>query len=137
MSEPEHIFVYGSLRAGYDHPMARHLESQARLIGEARVPGLLYDMGWYPAAFFDATASGTIVGDVFALKPDKGLIVALDYYEDGGPDFMRAPLSVALSGGGQLIAWAYGVSAPLDAPVIPGGDFLAHWKAKSQRPTQP
>ena len=39
MSEPSHIFVYGTLRADSDHPMAQRLCSQARLVGKGTVPG--------------------------------------------------------------------------------------------------
>ena len=73
MNEPAHIFVYGTLRSGSGHPMARRLTSQARLLGKGSVPGRLYDMGWYPAALFDRDEKHLIVGDVFALAPDSRL----------------------------------------------------------------
>jgi len=132
--EPAHIFVYGTLRAGHDHPMARRLAAQARLIGEGRAPGRLYDCGWYPAAMFDDSEKCQIVGDIFALKPGGRLLAELDAYEAGDPNYARAPLEVSLESGGTVVAWAYGVTKEPDAKLIPSGDFLVHQSAKTPRP---
>ena len=45
---PEHIFVYGTLRAESAHPMAHRLRVGARHIGKGSTPGLLYDFGSWP-----------------------------------------------------------------------------------------
>ncbi|ODS00724.1 hypothetical protein AUC68_14185 [Methyloceanibacter methanicus] len=137
MSEPGHIFVYGTLRQGSNHPMARRLAAQARHVGQARATGKLYDMGWYPAALFDENAPTRIIGDVFALPPGDRLLAELDAYEHGDPNYARISLDVSLIGGGGILAWTYGVSAPPNARVIPGGDFLTHWNAKNRRPMRP
>jgi len=135
-TEPGHIFVYGTLRQGSNHPMARRLVAQARHVGQARAGGKLYDMGWYPAALFEDDAPTRIIGDVFALPPGDRLLAELDAYEHGDPNYARVPLEVSLIGGGRILAWTYGVSTPPNARVIPGGDFLAHWNAKNRRPTR-
>jgi gamma-glutamylcyclotransferase (GGCT)/AIG2-like uncharacterized protein YtfP len=136
-NEPGHIFVYGTLRQGSNHPMARRLSAQARYVGQARANGRLYDMGWYPAAMFDANAPTRIIGDVFALPPGERLLAELDAYEHGDPNYSRIPLEVSLVGTGTILVWTYGVSAPPNSRVIPGGDFLTHWNAKSRRPIRP
>ena len=132
--DPSHIFVYGTLRQGSNHPMARRLSAQARHIGQARTPGMLYDMGWYPAAMFDEEAPTRIIGDVFALPPGGRLLAEIDAYEHGDPNYERMRREVALIGGSRLPVWTYGVSAPPNSRVIPSGDFLAHWNAKARRP---
>ncbi len=137
MSDPEHIFVYGTLRSESDHPMARRLSSQARLVGKGSVPGRLYDMGWYPAAMFDANEKRSIIGEVFALKPGGKLLAELDAYEAGDPNYVRAPFEVTLTDGRSLTAWAYGVSKAPKARLIQGGDFIAHRNAKTPRPVRP
>jgi gamma-glutamylcyclotransferase (GGCT)/AIG2-like uncharacterized protein YtfP len=137
MSDPEHIFVYGTLRADSDHSMARRLSSQARLVGKGSVPGRLYDMGWYPAAMFDDSEKRRILGDVFALKPGGKLLAELDAYEAGDPNYVRVPLEVALLDGGTVRAWAYGVSKAPNTRLIPSGDFIAHRNTKSPRPVRP
>ena len=117
--------------------MARRVMAQARQVGQARTPGTLYDIGWYPAAHFDKDASTLIIGDVFALPPGARLLAEIDAYERGDPNYDRIPLEVSLIGSGRLLAWTYGVSAPASTRVIPGGDFLAHWNAKARRPMRP
>jgi hypothetical protein len=114
--------------------MAQRLSAQSRHVGRARVPGMLYDMGWYPAAIFDEDASTKVLGDVFALPPGDRLLAEIDAYEEGGPDYERVALEVAVIGGGRLQAWTYGVSVPPNSRIIPGGDLLAHWSAKGRRP---
>ena len=136
-SEPAHIFVYGTLREGSNHPMARRLSARARHVGKARAFGRLYDMGWYPAALFDDNESTRIIGDVFAMPPGGRLLSEIDAYEYGDPSYTRFPRNVSLIGGGEVLAWAYGVSEPPNSRVIPGGDFLAHWNAKTRRPVRP
>ncbi|ODR94945.1 hypothetical protein AUC70_03960 [Methyloceanibacter stevinii] len=111
-TEPGHIFVYGTLRQGSNHPMARRLSAQARYVGQARANGRLYDMGWYPAAMFDESAPTRIIGDVFALPPGERLLAELDAYEHGDPNYARIPLEVSLVGTGTVLVWTYGVSKP-------------------------
>ena len=40
----DHLFVYGTLMRGFDHPMARLLSRNAEFLGEARCRGRLYRM---------------------------------------------------------------------------------------------
>jgi len=137
MSEPSHIFVYGTLRSESDHPMARRLRKQARHVGKGSVPGRLYDVGWYPAAVFDADEKGRITGDVFALRPGSRLLAELDAYEASDPNYVRETFEVKLAAGGTVTAWAYGVRVPPSTRLIPGGDFIAHRNAKTPRPVRP
>ena len=44
----DHLFVYGTLMRGFDHPMARLLSRSADFIGEARCQGRLYRIKHYP-----------------------------------------------------------------------------------------
>ncbi len=137
MSDPEHIFVYGTLRADSDHPMARRLCLQARLVGKGIVPGRLYDMGWYPAAMFDGSEKRVVVGHVFALKPGGRLLAELDDYESGDPNYVRETVEVSLDDGRKIKAWAYGVKQPPNTRIIQGGDFIVHRNAKTPRPVRP
>lgn len=126
MSEPAHLFVYGTLRFESEHPKARRLRMQARHVGKGLVPGRLYDLGYYPAAVFDTDETRRIVGDVFALRPDGRLLAEMDAYEAWDPFYIRKPLAVKLLVGGTVEAWAYGVATPPRARLITGGDFIAH-----------
>ncbi len=134
---PSHIFVYGTLRADSDHPMARRLRAHATLVGKGRAKGRLYDLGWYPAATFDENETRSILGDVFAMTPGERLLVELDAYEAGNPSYVRCALEVRFDDGSRVLAWAYGMVEPPNGRLIPGGDFLTHWRSKRRRRKDP
>ena len=64
-SMTEFLFVYGTLRSEFPHPLAKRLSTQAKLIGKGSTPGLLYDFGWYPGAKFDPNSRTHVIGEVF------------------------------------------------------------------------
>ena len=116
---PEHLFVYGTLRAESAHPMAHRLRVGARHIGKGRAPGLLYDFGSWPGAFFALEEKYRVIGSVFALGPNPRLLSDLDKYEGVVPTdeerefpesaglFHRIAIEVHLDHGGSVEAWAY------------------------------
>jgi gamma-glutamylcyclotransferase (GGCT)/AIG2-like uncharacterized protein YtfP len=137
MNDPKHIFVYGILRPESPHPMARRLRMGARHVGKGSAPGVLYDLGYYPAALFRGDEKVRIHGDVFELKPDGKLLAALDEYEQTGRFYHRLVVEIALAKGGSVKAWAYGVDEPPRAKLIAGGDFIAHVTARKRRAPVP
>jgi gamma-glutamylcyclotransferase (GGCT)/AIG2-like uncharacterized protein YtfP len=137
MSEPKHLFVYGILRSESAHPMARRLRIGARHVGKGSAPGLLYDLGAYPAAVFSEDEKARVHGDVFELKPDGKLLAALDEYEGTGRFYRRLSLVIALAKGGSVEAWAYGVSRAPRAKLIGSGDFIAHINVRKSRAPHP
>ena len=137
MTEPSHLFVYGTLRYESDHPMARRLRSQARFIGKGSVPGRLYDLGSYPAAVFDPDEKRRIVGDVFEIKSDSKVLAEMDGYEATDPLYKRTLLEVKLVTGGTIEAWAYGVDPAPRARLIVSGDFIAHRNQHRPRSVRP
>jgi len=44
------LFVYGSLRSGFNAPAYEYISRYFQLVSTAKVRGVLYDMGDYPAA---------------------------------------------------------------------------------------
>jgi gamma-glutamylcyclotransferase (GGCT)/AIG2-like uncharacterized protein YtfP len=107
------LFVYGTLRHGSPHPMARFLAERARLVGQARVPGRLYDLGRYPGLTEPRTPEDWVFGDLFELEDPQLTLLELDHYEECSPAdaqpwlFERRPVPVALATGETLTAWAY------------------------------
>src|SRR2546425_1185234 len=86
------LFVYGTLMRGFPlHPL---LEGQAEYLGEAATPGLLFDLGRYPAALKSAT--GEIRGEIYRLL-DPAFWRVLDSAEGShdhgypGPGIHRRP----------------------------------------------
>lgn len=107
LSDPEYIFVYGTLRKGAGHPMNRALEAQATYAGPGRFPGKLYDLGSYPAAVpchgVPRHEGGMVIGDLYCLHRPERILPLLDRYEgctdmDGsGADYRREARTVQIS----------------------------------------
>jgi len=119
------LFVYGTLMRGFTlHAL---LEGRAESVADGEVPGLLFDLGRYPAAL--RGEGGLVRGEVYRLK-DPALWRALDSAE--GSQYHRGEVGVRMSSGGDMTAAIYWFVAPLAGAVpIPGGDYRAHLPAKS------
>ena len=108
--ECRHLFVYGTLRRGSQHPMARYLDRNAAFVAEARVPGQLYDLGTYPGLTIPMTAGDRVAGDIFELRNVDTILAAIDLYEGSGghdPLFERCQERAQLTGGETLLVWVY------------------------------
>jgi len=124
----EHIFVYGTLRRGADHPMGAQLETGATYLGPARWRGRLYSLGPYPAAVRDAGHTW-VLGDLYRLD-DPALLSRLDEYEVLGPDdregYHRIMDNVHTDDGPRR-AWLYTYTGRVRRrDWIPDGDWLRH-----------
>jgi gamma-glutamylcyclotransferase (GGCT)/AIG2-like uncharacterized protein YtfP len=89
------LFVYGTLRSGYDNPMAQLLRQNARLLGHGYVPGRLFNLGWYPGATYEPDSPHRVWGDVYELT-NETVLTQLDDYEgiEGHPEDEYARLNV-------------------------------------------
>jgi gamma-glutamylcyclotransferase (GGCT)/AIG2-like uncharacterized protein YtfP len=138
---PDHLFVYGTLRADSGHPMARRLRVGAKHIGRGSAQGALYDFGDYPGAVFDADARYRVIGDVFRLGPNPRLLADLDKYEGftGADDdlFRRISIEVRLDQGGTVEAWTYVLRETLRARLIGAGDFIADRRMRMPKAARP
>lgn len=138
---PDHLFVYGTLRADSGHPMARRLRVGAKHIGRGSAQGALYDFGDYPGAVFDADARYRVIGDVFRLGPNPRLLADLDKYEGftGADDdlFRRISIEVRLDQGGTVEAWTYVLREMLRARLIGAGDFIADRRMRMPKAARP
>lgn len=140
-SMPQHLFVYGTLRSEFPHPLAHRLKTQAKLVGLGSAPGVLYDFGWYPGAMFKADARTRVIGEVYVLKNTERLLAQLDHYEgtaEPGNPFQRVPIKVRLDRGGTVDAWTYAMIEPPERRrPIETGDFIRHHRRRGQRPFRP
>jgi gamma-glutamylcyclotransferase (GGCT)/AIG2-like uncharacterized protein YtfP len=134
---PQYLFVYGTLRSEFPHPLALRLKSQAKLVGKGFTPGILYDFGRYPGATFKADSRSRVIGEVFALRNAERLLAELDHYEgtaEPGNPFRRVPIKVHLDQGGTIDAWSYEMSeVPARPRRIESGDFILHWRLREGR----
>ena len=132
----DHLFVYGTLRPGTLHPMARLLAECTQTVGPARVDGHLFDLGPYPGvALADGDAAACVHGDLLRLaqtgRPE--LLAELDAYEgcprpgDGPALFRRVATSATSAGGARVPCWVYVYARSLEgAERVTSGDWLAH-----------
>jgi gamma-glutamylcyclotransferase (GGCT)/AIG2-like uncharacterized protein YtfP len=132
MSRGSLLFVYGTLRRGSDHPLARRLAAHARWVGGATAAGRLYDLGSYPGLTEAGTPGECARGDVYDLADPAALLPVLDDYEGCGASALRPWLyervrtMVILDGGEEAMAWVYYYRGPLDsARRITSGDYQA------------
>jgi gamma-glutamylcyclotransferase (GGCT)/AIG2-like uncharacterized protein YtfP len=106
----DHLFVYGTLRAGSGHAMHDVLARGASLVGRGVVDGTVVDLGEYPGLVLDR--AGTTAGELWELH-DAALLARLDAYEGIGPaaevqeSYERVRVDVRLADGRTLDAWTY------------------------------
>ncbi len=127
----DHLFVYGTLMRGFDHPMAQLLSRSADFIGEARCRGRLYLVKHYPGLVKSDDADDVVFGELFRLRQPAELLREFDMYEACGEGFaepteyIRQMLPVARADGAVSEAWTYVYNWPVDRlPRIASGRFL-------------
>eukprot|EP00611_Tribonema_gayanum_P023524 TRINITY_DN4966_c0_g1_i1.p1 TRINITY_DN4966_c0_g1~~TRINITY_DN4966_c0_g1_i1.p1 ORF type:complete len:159 (-),score=4.44 TRINITY_DN4966_c0_g1_i1:90-518(-) len=128
------LFVYGSLRSGFQHPAYAYISRYFSLMGTATVRGELYDMGEYPAAI-PSGEEKLITGELYAIQKAEEFswaIGQLDDYEgiNGEPDepqlYRRDKTTVFLNGQ-PIEAWIYWFNGSVKGkPKIDGGDLLLY-----------
>jgi gamma-glutamylcyclotransferase (GGCT)/AIG2-like uncharacterized protein YtfP len=116
------LFVYGTLRRGFSHPLAQRLAQTAEYMGEASVQSQLY---WvtedYPGMVPSKEEAHSVVGDLYSLS-DPSLLEVLDQYEGAAYERRRLPVN---SGMGPAAAWVYVYQGAITPELkIEGGDFL-------------
>jgi gamma-glutamylcyclotransferase (GGCT)/AIG2-like uncharacterized protein YtfP len=127
----DHLFVYGTLMCGYDHPMAQLLSKSADYVGQAQCRARLYLVKHYPGLVLSDDASDIVHGEVFRLRQVNELLREFDMYEACGEGFaepteyVRRGVAVTLSDGAAIEAWTYLYNWPVDRlPRIESGRFL-------------
>jgi len=126
----DHLFVYGTLMRGFDHPMARLLSRNADFLGEARCRGRLYLVKHYPGLVSSDDPAEIVFGELYRLRAPQELLREFDMYEACGEGFaeptqyIRRMLPVTLDGNTEE-AWTYLYNWPVThLPRIASGRFL-------------
>jgi gamma-glutamylcyclotransferase (GGCT)/AIG2-like uncharacterized protein YtfP len=107
-----HLFVYGTLMRGFDHPMAKLLSRSAEFCGEARCRGRLYLVKHYPGLVLADDPNEAVFGELFRLHTPEASFAILDDYEGCGPgvekpQYLRQLLPVRREDGSVIEAWTY------------------------------
>ena len=127
----DHLFVYGTLMRGFDHPMAQLLWRSADFLGEAQCRGRLHLIKHYPGLVLSEDPADVVFGELYRLRQPDALLREFDMYEACGEGFsepteyIRRILPVTLQGGAAGEAWTYLYNWPLSGlPRIASGRFL-------------
>lgn len=133
------VFVYGSLRKGFQHPAYAYISGYFSFVAEGTVHGALYDMGNFPAAL--PAQDGKIVGELYRIKEPAEMswaLAQLDDYEglntEAGetPLYRREPVEVTTENGVEQ-AWIYWYNGEANAySRIDTGDMLEYLQRKNQ-----
>jgi gamma-glutamylcyclotransferase (GGCT)/AIG2-like uncharacterized protein YtfP len=137
MDSKDYLFVYGTLRKGYDSPVRDQVSSGLYWIGQAKVKALLYDLGTFPGAV-KTSGLNEILGDVFEVTDPKSVFQVLDRYEgylENDPEkseYIRVKTDVQMNSGNKLSVWIYWCNLDLQGkPVIKNKDYLRYLKKKT------
>jgi gamma-glutamylcyclotransferase (GGCT)/AIG2-like uncharacterized protein YtfP len=137
-SEVFQLFVYGSLRSGFRSPAYEYISRYFILVGEAKVKGVLYDMGSYPAAV-PVMDNKFIVGELYRIKHENEFAWAigqLDDYEGVSVDFdevqlYRKEITEVYTGDQISHAWIYWYNGSVSGKLpISSGDMMEYLQQK-------
>ena len=132
------LFVYGSLRSGFQSPVYEYISRFFTFAGNAKVKGKLYDMGTYPAGIA-GNDDGFIVGELYYAKQESEFawaIAQLDDYEGvlaeaGESPLYRRELTEVYINDQVTHAWIYWFNGDIsDSPLIESGDLIQYLQQK-------
>jgi gamma-glutamylcyclotransferase (GGCT)/AIG2-like uncharacterized protein YtfP len=134
------LFVYGSLRSGFHHQAYEYMTRYFNLTGPAKVRGVLYDLGEYPAAL-PSNSDHWILGELYQLKDPSEFwwaIEQLDDYEglnveEGEVALYRREVVDVFLDKQTVKAWIYWYNKDIsDKPRIESGDVLDYLRQKNK-----
>jgi gamma-glutamylcyclotransferase (GGCT)/AIG2-like uncharacterized protein YtfP len=124
MTDPQFVFVYGSLMRGLD---LHHFLEAGTYEGDATTRGTLVSLGRYPGL---VDGPGSINGELYRFDDLPSALDVLDdleEYDATDPDkslYLRVARTVRRSDGRDIDAWLYVYNRPVaDAPQIKDGDW--------------
>ncbi len=134
------LFVYGTLRSGFQNPAYSYISRYFTLAGPAKVKGRLYDLGEYPAAI-PVNEEHFIVGELYTINhPDElpWALAQLDDYEglnteEGKPALYSRQETTVYFNETTTTAWAYWYARPItNEPPVESGDILEYIQRKNK-----
>lgn len=130
----EYLFVYGTLRKGYDLKLKNKVSEDLQYVGQGKIGATMFDIGRYPGAV-RSSSGDEVVGDVFLIRDPDRVLRILDKYEgvrETAGEFVRKRTRVRLRSGRQVTAWIYWYNFDLSKKVkIKQKSYLNYLKNKS------
>jgi gamma-glutamylcyclotransferase (GGCT)/AIG2-like uncharacterized protein YtfP len=139
-NETLQLFVYGSLRSGFQQHAYQYLSKYFGLIGPSKVKGKLYDMGEYPVAV-PTNEESFIIGELYAINNTEEFsyaIAQLDDYEglfpeEGQTALFKRENATVYCNNQQSTAWVYWFNGNVTGlPEITSGDVLEYMQQKNK-----
>lgn len=134
------LFVYGSLRSGFQHPAYQYLTEFFRPLGDGMVQGRFYDKGEYPVAV-PTTEEAYLIGELYEANNPESFnwaIAQLDDYEGLNvmpgetPLYRRELVEILHNGSNQKTAWIYWFNDSTDGlPAVETGDIFVYLQQKN------
>lgn len=135
-----HLFVYGSLRSGFQSHAYEYIRNYFNFVSEGKVKGILADLGEYPAAV-PSKEEVFITGELYCLKNADEFGWAfgqLDDYEGvnteaGETQLYRREQSDIFTANGPVTAWIYWYNGDISGkPMVASGDILQYLADKNK-----
>lgn len=134
------MFVYGTLRKAFRHPVKREIMNDVEWIGETAIRARMYDIGRYPGAVEVKDDKKVLVkGEILLLKHPKKVLRILDQYEGFNSDqlekseYCRERVLIRLPNGNEENAWVYWYNFPINGKRrIRHKDYVEYVRKKNQ-----
>jgi gamma-glutamylcyclotransferase (GGCT)/AIG2-like uncharacterized protein YtfP len=116
------LFVYGTLKSGFQNRYARRLRREAKLLGPAHMPGRLYRIHWYPGMRKPRDPKDLVTGELYRLRQPAKTLEVLDRWEES---YDRELHRATLETGQTFRAWVYVHRRRLSEDrYLPSGEWL-------------
>ncbi len=133
--QTEYLFVYGTLRRAFKHPLLKVLNQDAVFISEATFQGTLFRINEYPGAIASDNPMDIVYGEAYVLKNANNVLTLLDEYEECSSafpiptEYLRSQRLVNLNHHDSVVAWLYLYNRNTShLTQIPSGDFIKSLK---------
>jgi gamma-glutamylcyclotransferase (GGCT)/AIG2-like uncharacterized protein YtfP len=132
-----HLFVYASLRQGFENPFFEYIKNHFDLVGSGYVHGVLHDLGDYPVGV--PHDEYKIIGELYEAKSPEDFdwsIAQLDDYEGLNPEEgekapYRRMIAHVYCNDQPYKAWVYWYTGEINSTVIvESGDVFEYMRNK-------
>lgn len=139
-NNPQRIFVYSSLRSGFQHPAYGYISKYFVLEGEAVVKGKLFDLG-NTIVGIPTEENFFVKGELYSIKHADEFswaLAQLDDYEgvqsnEGEVPLYKRILTTVYINNRETTAWAYWYNRPVkEGHLIESGDILAFLRERNK-----
>lgn len=90
MADTDFLFVYGTLKKGFQNETASYLHSTQEFAGSGFFYGVMVRISYYPGAVYLPEKESKVHGHLFRIRDQKeDLFARLDFYEGVGDQFAK------------------------------------------------